>query len=48
MSAAYRLHLRYCGGDVGHSERHGVGSFLVGLYVQTVNMFYKMGLTNVN
>ena len=24
MSGAYRLHLRYCGGDVGHIELHGV------------------------
>ena len=31
-----------------HSEWHGVGSFLVGLYVQTVKMFYKMALTKVN
>ena len=33
MSGAFRLHLRYCGGDVGHIKLHGVGSFLVGLSV---------------
>ena len=33
MSGVYWLHLRYYGGDGGHIELHGVGSFLVGLSV---------------
>ena len=53
MSGAYRLHLKYCGGDVAHIELHGVGSFLVGLSVyrcrrsQTVQLFSKIGLTKL-
>ena len=33
MSGAYLLHLMYYGGDVRHIELHGVGSFLVCLFV---------------
>ena len=33
MSGAYWLHSMYYGGDVRHIELHGVGSFLVCLFV---------------
>ena len=38
MSGAYWLYIMYYGGDVRHIELHGVGSFLVCLFVSGVGV----------